>query len=98
LSRSKDRERFLAMQRLNPEYQGFRGHGQEPTRQGNTPLQTMTCSVCGRRRNVAMGIALEQGDDYICLSCQEAAGEEDEPEDAASQAHSLLPEGDRPGQ
>ena len=61
------------MKRLNPEYKGFRGYGQEATEPGNTPLQAVTCSKCGRRRNVAVGIALEQGENYVCLSCQEAA-------------------------
>ena len=58
------------MRRLDPDYQGFRGYDQEPS-QGNAPLERATCSVCGRTRNVARGVALEQGDDYICSSCLE---------------------------
>ena len=73
MSRRKDRERHSALTRINPDYQGFRGYSQEPTREGNTPHQMVTCSVCGRRRNVAVGVALEQGDSYVCMSCAEEA-------------------------
>ena len=71
MSRRKDQERFETMKRLNPDYQGFRGYASEPDKPGNTPLQTVTCTVCGRKRNVPLGIAQEQGEAYICLSCQE---------------------------
>jgi DNA-directed RNA polymerase subunit RPC12/RpoP len=71
VSRRKDRERLLERQRVNPDYQGFRGSEEEPERAGNTPLQTITCSNCGRRRNVAVGIAQEQGEDYVCMTCLE---------------------------
>jgi hypothetical protein len=81
LTRRKDRERFESMKKLNPDYAGFRGHSREPDRPGNTPLQTVTCSVCGRKRNVAVGVAQEQGEAYVCQSCQEAAHRE-EPEQA----------------
>ena len=83
MSRRKDRERFLSMKHLNPDYEGFRGHGDEPTRAGNTPLQAVTCSVCGRRRNVAVGTAMEQGDNYICLSCREEAGMQTQDEEVS---------------
>ena len=74
MSRRKDRERFEAMKRLDPDYTGFRGHGAEPARKGRAPLESVVCSVCGRKRNVPRGIALEQGDGYVCASCsQEAA-------------------------
>lgn len=87
MSRRKDMERFLNRQRLNPEYVGFRGYESEPDRAGNTPLQTVTCSVCGRRRNVAVGTAMEEGDGYICLSCREEAERESQAE-ASAQGHS----------
>ena len=80
MSRRKDRDRFDEMKRLDPDYRGFRGYGQEPTRAGNMPLETLTCSVCGRRRNVPAGIALEQRDKYVCLSCSEEAEGETEKE------------------
>ena len=71
MSRRKDRERFEAMKRLDPDYAGFRGHGNEPSRPGKTPLEAVTCRVCGRKRNVPRGIAQEQGENYICASCTE---------------------------
>lgn len=99
MSRRKDRDRLLAMKRLNPEYKGFRGYGQEATEAENTPLRAVTCSKCGRRRNIAVGIATEQGEDYVCLSCQEEAeGEaqqeegEAEPQQAEAEGEALLEE------
>ena len=57
------------MKRLDPDYQGFRGHDQEPSA-GNVPLERAKCSICDRTRNVPRGIALEQGDGFVCSSCQ----------------------------
>ena len=71
MSRRKDRERVEAMKRLDPDYKGFRGSGNEPSRPGNTPLEAATCSICGRKRNVARGVAQEQGDSYVCATCTE---------------------------
>ncbi len=71
MSRSKDRERYTTMKRLNPDYKGFRGYDLEPDRPGQTPLQAVTCTVCGRKRNVPLGIAVEQEDRYVCQSCLE---------------------------
>lgn len=77
MSRRKDRERFLANRRQNPDYRGFRGPASDPARAGNTPLTAVNCSVCGKKRNVPVGIAEEQGEGYVCMTClgeQEAAG------------------------
>ena len=71
MSRKKDRERFLAMKQLNPNYQGFRGQGVDSATPDNVPLQSMTCSVCGKKRNVPTEVALEEGEGYVCLSCRE---------------------------
>ena len=71
MSRRKDRERVEAMKRLDPDYKGFRGHSNEPTRPGKTPLEAVTCRICGRKRNVPRGVALEQGENYVCSSCTE---------------------------
>ena len=84
MSRRKDRERFLSMKHLNPDYHGFRGRDQEPDRAGNTPLQAINCSKCGRRRNVAVGVAMEEGDNYICLSCREEEGAQTREEEAGT--------------
>ena len=75
MSRRKNRERFEAMKHLNPAYEGFRGHDVEPNRPVQTPLQGVTCTVCGRKRNVPAGIAAEQGEGYVCQTCQEAEQE-----------------------
>jgi len=69
LSRKKDRERFEAMRRLDPDYSGFRGRRNEPSVSGKTPLESVTCSVCGRKRNVPRGVALEQNGNYVCTRC-----------------------------
>jgi predicted SprT family Zn-dependent metalloprotease len=69
MSRRKDQERWEAMRRLDPDYKGFRGPANEPTRSRNAPLEPVTCSVCGRKRNVPRGIAQEQGDTYVCSAC-----------------------------
>ena len=78
------------MRRLDPDYRGFRGHDQEPSRRGNTPLEPVTCSVCGRKRNVPRGVAVEQGDKYVCSSCVEQAEatepQETQPEETRQQA------------
>ena len=71
MSRLKDRKRYEGMKRLNPDYKGFRGYGLEPDRPGQTPLRSVICTVCGRKRNVSLGIAVEQADQYVCQSCQE---------------------------
>jgi len=80
MSRRKDRERFLQKKRLNPDYSGFRGYGKEPERPGQTPMQTVVCSVCGRKRNVPLGVALEAGENYVCLKCREAGHGEASPD------------------
>jgi uncharacterized protein CbrC (UPF0167 family) len=72
MSRRKDRERALAQKRLNPDYPGFRGYEHEPGRAGSIPLTTAICSVCGRRRNVPLAVAQEEGDKFVCMSCQQA--------------------------
>jgi hypothetical protein len=71
VSRKKDRQRIEAMRRLDPDYRGFRGRENEPTRPGKTPLTSLVCSVCGRKRNVPVGVAAEQGERFICSTCQE---------------------------
>ena len=71
MSRRRDRERFEAMKGLDPDYQGFRGHADEPSNQGKAPLESMVCTVCGRKRNVARGVAQEQGESYVCATCTE---------------------------
>ncbi|MBI4200455.1 MAG: hypothetical protein HY535_08315 [Chloroflexi bacterium] len=64
----KDRERYEALKRLNPEYKGFRGYDAGP---GQPSLQAVTCAVCGRKRNIPVGVAASQGERYVCQRCQE---------------------------
>ena len=86
MSRRKDRERVLAQKRMNPNYVGFRGYDREPARTGSTPMTSLVCSVCGRKRNVPVGVAQEQGDQFVCSSCAE---EQDTP--AAPDAEAAQP-------
>ncbi len=86
MSRRRDRERVEAMQGLDPDYKGFRGHGSEPSRSGNAPLEAVTCSVCGRKRNVPRGVAISQGDAYVCSRCADQAAETTADTDAADEA------------
>ena len=81
MSRRKDRERYLDMKHLNPEYTGFRGSAPGAPGTQTPPLETVTCSVCGRRRNVAIGTAMEEGESYVCLSCREEQEEAETAED-----------------
>ncbi len=69
MGRRRDAERYERMKRLNPDYKGFRGYRNEPDQPGNTPLSPVTCRVCGRKRNVPVGIAQEQRDSYVCVRC-----------------------------
>lgn len=71
MSRRKDRERFEAMKGLDPDYQGFRGHAGEPSNRGKAPLESLVCTVCGRKRNVPRGVALDSGEGFMCASCIE---------------------------
>jgi hypothetical protein len=69
VSRRKDQQRVDSMSRLNPDYKGFRGYQSEPDRPGQTPLVQATCTVCGRKRNIALGVAVEEADRFVCQSC-----------------------------
>ena len=73
MSKRKDRERYAAQKSANAAYQGFRGYGAGAPAPSPEALTTLTCSVCGRRRNVTQEIAREQGDAFVCLSCREEA-------------------------
>lgn len=71
MSRRKNLDRVQAMKRQNPDYKGFRGYDEEPTRPGDMPLESVKCTVCGRKRNVPVGVAEEQRDNYVCESCRQ---------------------------
>ena len=84
MSRRKDKERIEAMKRVDPEYKGFRGYDSEPIRAGRTQMEAINCTVCGRKRNVATGIAMQQRNSFICSSCLEegATAKAEEPSEA----------------
>ena len=90
MSKRKDRQRFAALKGANPHYQGFRGHEAGASRSSSPEaLTAITCTVCGRRRNVAQSIARAEGDGYVCLSCRddsqgETASEDENPQEAAA--------------
>ena len=73
MSRRKDQERFARLKAQNPGYQGFRG----PNTQTEKPaddLETVVCSVCNRKRNVASDSLPEDISTFVCLRCQEDSG------------------------
>jgi hypothetical protein len=74
MSRKKDRERVIALKRLNPDYAGFRGSDRERDQSRSAPMASLECSVCGRKRNVPAGLAQEQGNDFVCTSCIDNQG------------------------
>ena len=69
----KDRERFLRLKEANPDYQGFRGAATVAV--APTPprpaTESVTCSSCGRRRNVSVDSLPEDRSTYVCLRCLE---------------------------
>ena len=82
MSRKKDLERFQRLKAQNPDYVGFRGTNTAPP----TPpevLESVVCSVCNRRRNVAVSSLPEDRSAFVCLRCQ------DQEEAAAASAAEL---------
>ena len=69
----KDRERFLRMKADDPDYQGFRGAAtMTPAPPPPAPAtESVTCSVCNRRRNVNVDSLPEDRNTYVCLRCQD---------------------------
>ena len=69
----KDRERFMRLKETNPDYQGFRGADTvtAPIPPPAPVTESVTCSVCNRRRNVNVDALPEDRRTYVCLRCQE---------------------------
>lgn len=59
------------MKQANPDYTGFRGYASDSSPANETVLDKVTCSSCGRTRNIPSGIATEQQGNYVCATCQE---------------------------
>ena len=71
----KDRERFLRLKETNPDYAGFRGTATVEAAAPPPPpvTESVTCSVCNRRRNVSVDSIPEDRSSFVCLRCQEEA-------------------------
>ncbi len=70
----KDRERFQRLREGNPDYVGYRGLDTVTVTQAPSPqTETVVCSVCNRKRNVASDSLPEDVSTFVCLSCQEDA-------------------------
>ena len=70
MSRRKDYERLLRLREENPDYTGFRG-AQTVTEKAPSQLETVVCSVCNRKRNVAADTIPANRDEFVCISCQD---------------------------
>jgi hypothetical protein len=71
----KDRERFQRLQDINPDYVGYRGLDTVVITQAPSAVtETVVCSVCNRKRNVASDSLPEDLSTFVCLSCQGSSG------------------------
>ena len=70
MSRRKDLERFSRLKQQNPNYVGYRGAdtGAAPPPQA---LESVVCSQCHRKRNVASEELPEDRSSFVCMSCQQ---------------------------
>jgi len=84
----------MTMKQLNPDYPGFRGSSPPEAVSSREALQTVTCSQCGRKRNVPTNVAAEHSEDYICATCQEEAVEEASNEPTAGEGDETALEND----
>ncbi|MBM3942697.1 MAG: hypothetical protein FJ316_07215 [SAR202 cluster bacterium] len=66
----KDRERFLRMKQQDPDYSGFRGITATPAKPAEA-TESVTCSVCRRKRNVPVSSIPVDRERFVCLQCQE---------------------------
>jgi hypothetical protein len=76
LSRRKDLERYQRLKQQNPDYPGFRGAVAAPPAPPPPDLESVLCSLCGRRRNVPRDTLPTDRSTFVCLSCQ--PGDEEE--------------------
>ncbi len=70
MSRRKDAERFQRLKAQNPGYVGFRG-AEIASARPVPVMESVTCSVCNRKRNVDSSTLPADRNDYVCLRCQE---------------------------
>jgi len=69
----KDRERFQRLRDSNPDYVGYRGLDTVTAQAPSPETETVVCSVCDRKRNVASDSLPEDVSAFVCLNCQESA-------------------------
>ena len=72
MSRRKDLERYRRLKQDNPDYLGFRG-ADTVTEMQAAALESVTCSVCGRKRNVTSDTIPADRESFVCLNCQESS-------------------------
>ena len=79
----KDRERFLRLKDANPDYSGFRGAETvtAPTPPPPPVTESVTCSSCGRKRNVSVDTLPEDRSSFVCIRCQEEPLSQEETSD-----------------
>ena len=70
MSRRKDRERLARLKQQNPDYVGFRG-ADTVTEKAPPAMESVACSVCQRKRNVAADTLPTDRSSYVCLGCQD---------------------------
>ena len=75
MSRKKDLEKFLRLKADNPDYTGFRG-AHTVTVKPQAALESVTCSVCQRKRNVAVDTLPTDRQTYVCQRCQDSQSTE----------------------
>ena len=75
MSRRKDIERFSRLKQQNPNYMGFRGANTDAA-PPPPALESVVCSQCHRKRNVASDTLPEDRSSFVCMSCQELTAAE----------------------
>ena len=73
MSRRKDAERFHRLKAQNPDYVGFRGVDTALARPIPV-MESVTCSVCNRKRNADRNTLPEDRSRYVCVRCQADQG------------------------
>ncbi len=73
MSRRKDAERFRRLKAQNPDYVGFRGVNTAPAKPVPV-MESVTCSVCNRKRNADRNTLPEDRSRYVCVRCRADQG------------------------
>lgn len=73
MSRRKDADRFRRLKAQNPDYVGFRGVNTAPAKPVPV-MESVTCSVCNRKRNADRNTLPEDRSRYVCVRCRTDQG------------------------